>query len=118
MANLCDRDSGAKGWWRSILMVAAVWLIPSAVMLIVAFAGPFLASQVLAVCALWSAPFALHIIVLALERSFWHYCERANSSEEHAKEQFRALLANFETDLGMCVKIRLRMLLFLLVLTL
>ena len=61
------------------------------------------AAGVLAVCGLWSFPFLLHILVLVLERRFWHYCERANSSAEHAQERFKTLLGTFEASLGMYV---------------
>ena len=101
MEELCK--SGAKGWWRNLLCALVIWIVPALVMLILAFAGPFLAAQVLAVCGFWSCPFLLHACILVLERSFWHYCERASSSAEHAKEQFQTLLGNFEAGIGMCV---------------
>ena len=97
-------EDGAKGWWRSLLTVALAFGVPASVMLVVAFAGPFLTGQVLLICGLWCAPLVLHILVLVSERSFWHYCERANSSLEHAQEQFKKSLANIEMGLGMCVK--------------
>ncbi len=61
------------------------------------------AQALIAVCGLWSFPFLLHILVLVLERRFWHYCERANSSAEHAQEQFKTLLGTFQASLGMYV---------------
>ena len=101
MERLCE--SSAKGWWRLIWTVIVAWIISAAVIVIVAFVGSFPSAQVLAVCGLWSFPFLLHILVLVLERRFWHYCERANSSAEHAQERFKTLLGTFEASLGMYV---------------
>ena len=103
MGELCE--DGAKGWWRSVFILIAVWSIPAAVMFIVAFivafVGPFVASQVLSICALWSTFFWLHLMVMVLERALWHYCVRQANSVEHAQDQFKSSLASIEIGFGM-----------------
>ena len=99
MEELCK--DGAKGWWRSVFILITFWSIPAAVMFVVAFVGPFVAGQVLSICALWSTFFWLHLMVMVLERALWHYCVRRANSEEHARDQFESSLASIEIGLSM-----------------